>query len=155
MARLVSVVHHETPNPYPVVSRLRDRNSAASGAAISMDQVCHCRFLNLTRTFSRVLLQLFKQQPSLRRSGGFFQGCGSFGASTYPLRAPLSVVSRPLSTQRAVGARLCSHCLFCSVFQSLESPVHGDTQRGKSGYDLTFESRPWLPLSLAAPLLPL
>ena len=40
----------------------------------------------------------------------------------------------------------------CSVFQSSESPVHGDTQRGKSGYDLTFASRPWLPLSLACSL---
>ena len=56
-ARLVSVVHQESPNPYPVVSRLRDRNSAASGAGISMDQVCHGLFLNLTRTFSRVPLQ--------------------------------------------------------------------------------------------------
>ena len=40
----------------------------------------------------------------------------------------------------------------CSVFQNLESPVHGGTQRGKSGYDLTIVSRPWLPLSLACSL---
>ena len=39
-----------------------------------------------------------------------------------------------------------------SVFQSLEAPVHEDTQRGKSGYDLTFVSGPWLPLSLPCSL---
>ena len=78
-----------------------------------------------------------RRELSQPPSGRLLQGHDSSGGSFCLLRAPLCVLSRPPSTPHAAHFFLQAFTFNDAhvgrpIFQCLDSPIHGDTQRGQT-----------------------